>query len=324
MRLKLPLDRLAAHLVGAIAEVLCDERPDMVLAQGDTTTVVATALACSRRDVAFGHVEAGLRTGRLFAPFPEEANRVVASHLSTDPFRSDGFRPRQPDERRDQGTKDLRHGQHGDRRPGVGRPARHPDRRRARSAKTARSGDGPSPRFVRRAAAADLPGGPRICTTALPTSSFSGRSIPIPSVRPVVEELMTAFPRVHLCRPLAYGPFVSAMKRAAIILTDSGGVQEEAPALGRPVLVMRNESERPEAIKAGVARLVGQDPEAIVAVASRLLEDPAAYRSMARGVSPYGDGRASARIVSRLRRHLGVGRRTRESASLPLSFGRQR
>ena len=119
---------------------------------------------------------------------------------------------------------------------------------------------------------------------------------------------MKAFARVHLCRPLAYGPFVSAMKRAAIILTDSGGVQEEAPALGRPVLVMRNESERPEAIEAGVARLVGQDPETIVAEASRLLEDPEAYRSMARGVSPYGDGRASARIVSIVRRHLYVGR----------------
>ncbi len=147
---------------------------------------------------------------------------------------------------------------------------------------------------------------------------------PNPSVRPVVEELMTAFPRVHLCRPLAYGSFVSAMKCAAIILTDSGGVQEEAPALGRPVLVMRNESERPEAIKAGVARLVGQGPETIVAEASRLLEDPEAYRSMARGVSPYGDGRASKRIVSIIRRHLGVGRRSRSTASLPAPAGHQR
>ncbi len=128
---------------------------------------------------------------------------------------------------------------------------------------------------------------------------------PNPSVRPVVEELMKTYPRVRCCRPLAYGSFVSAMKRAAIILTDSGGVQEEAPALGRPVLVMRNESERPEAIKAGVARLVGQDPEKIVAEASRLLEEPEAYRSMSRGVSPYGDGHASARIVTIVRRHLG-------------------
>ena len=109
---------------------------------------------------------------------------------------------------------------------------------------------------------------------------------------------MSGFPRVHLCRPLAYGPFVSAMKRAAIILTDSGGVQEEAPALGRPVLVMRNESERPEAIEAGVATLVGQDPETIVADAAGFSTIPEPTDRWREGASPYGDGRASARIIS--------------------------
>jgi UDP-N-acetylglucosamine 2-epimerase (non-hydrolysing) len=113
-------------------------------------------------------------------------------------------------------------------------------------------------------------------------------------------------PRVRLCEPLDYGPFVSAMKRATMILTDSGGIQEEAPALGKPVLVLREESERPEAIAAGVAKLVGQDPATIVAEAARLLQDPVAYRSMARGVSPYGDGRASERIVSAIASHLGI------------------
>jgi UDP-N-acetylglucosamine 2-epimerase (non-hydrolysing) len=103
-----------------------------------------------------------------------------------------------------------------------------------------------------------------------------------------------------------YGPFVSALKRATLILTDSGGVQEEAPALGKPVLVLREESERPEAISAGVARLVGHDPRAIISVASRLLTDDAAYRSMARGVSPYGDGKASGRIAAAVGRFLGV------------------
>ncbi len=107
-------------------------------------------------------------------------------------------------------------------------------------------------------------------------------------------------------RPLAYGPFVSALKRATIVLTDSGGVQEEAPALGKPVLVLRDESERPEAISSGVARLVGHDSCAIVSQASRLLTDPDAYRAMARGVSPYGDGRASRRIVAAAGRFLGV------------------
>ncbi len=323
MRLNLPLNRLAAHLVGAIAEVLGEERPDMVLAQGDTTTVVATALACSRRDVAFGHVEAGLRTGRLFAPFPEEANRVVASHLSTihfaptasarDNLMREGIKARRIFVTGNTVIDTLVSAARRDVPIGV---ELDPRKRLVLVTAHRRDSFGEPLRRICRAV--------RELHDRFGDVEFLWPVHPNPAVRPVVEELMMAFPRVHLCRPLAYGPFVSAMKRASIILTDSGGVQEEAPALGRPVLVMRNESERPEAIKVGVARLVGQDPEAIVAVASRLLEDPAAYRSMARGVSPYGDGRASARIVSRLRRHLGVGRRTRASASLPLSFGRQR
>ena len=129
---------------------------------------------------------------------------------------------------------------------------------------------------------------------------------PNPSIKPVVEQALADRPRVRLCAPLAYGPFVSALKRATLILTDSGGVQEEAPALGKPVLVLREQSERPEAISSGVAKLVGHDPDAIVFEAGRLLEDSEAYRSMARGVSPYGDGRASPRIVSIVGKFLGV------------------
>ena len=108
-------------------------------------------------------------------------------------------------------------------------------------------------------------------------------------------------PRVHLVDPLDYPTFVSAMKRSTLILTDSGGVQEEAPALGKPVLVLRNETERPEAVDAGVVRLVGPHREPILEWGRRLLDDPAAYASMARGASPYGDGHAAARIVERLR-----------------------
>jgi UDP-N-acetylglucosamine 2-epimerase (non-hydrolysing) len=313
MRLNLPLGRIAAHLLGAIAEALCDEQPDMVLAQGDTTTVVATALACHRLDVPFGHVEAGLRTGRLFAPFPEEANRVVASHLSTihfaptasarDNLVHEGINARRTFVTGNTVIDALVSAARRDIPIGV-----ELDSRKRLVLVTAHRRDsfgGPLGQICR--AVQDL-------HDRFADVEFLWPVHPNPSVRPVVEELMKAFSRVRLCRPLPYGPFVSAMKRAAIILTDSGGVQEEAPALGRPVLVLRNESERPEAIKAGVARLVGQDPETIVAEASRLLEDPKAYRSMARGLSPYGDGRASARIVSIVRRHLGVGRRSRPSA----------
>ena len=134
---------------------------------------------------------------------------------------------------------------------------------------------------------------------------------PNPAIRSTVEPILGYLPRIRLTEPLAYGPFVAAMKRSTLILTDSGGIQEEAPALGKPVLVLRNESERPEAIEAGVAKLVGHDPRKIVAEACRLLCDPIAYRSMSRGASPYGDGESAGRIVLALADHLGVERRIR-------------
>jgi UDP-N-acetylglucosamine 2-epimerase (non-hydrolysing) len=124
---------------------------------------------------------------------------------------------------------------------------------------------------------------------------------PNPNVSVVAHELLGGHPRIHLCPPLDYAPFVEAQKRAYLILTDSGGVQEEAPALGKPVLVMRVETERPEAVDEGVVRLVGTNEERIVAEVSRLLDEPHAYSEMARGVSPYGDGKASQRIVEVLR-----------------------
>jgi UDP-N-acetylglucosamine 2-epimerase (non-hydrolysing) len=127
---------------------------------------------------------------------------------------------------------------------------------------------------------------------------------PNPNVRATAHELLGDHPRIVLCEPLDYAPFVEAQKRACLILTDSGGVQEEAPALGKPVLVLRSETERPEAVDEGVVRLVGTDETRIVNEASRLLNDKTAYRSMARGVSPYGDGHASERIVEVLREAL--------------------
>jgi UDP-N-acetylglucosamine 2-epimerase (non-hydrolysing) len=119
-----------------------------------------------------------------------------------------------------------------------------------------------------------------------------------------VEAALGGHPRITLCAPLDYLPFVAAMKKSTLILTDSGGVQEEAPALGKPVLVLRAETERPEAVEAGVVKLVGTDAGVIVAEAQRLLDDPVAYRVMAQGVSPYGDGHASLRIADILQRTL--------------------
>jgi UDP-N-acetylglucosamine 2-epimerase (non-hydrolysing) len=314
MRQKRPLDQLARHLVEAVSYVIAREQCDMVLAQGDTTSVLAAALASFRQGVAFGHVEAGLRTGQLFAPFPEEANRVVASHLGTIHFaptasagenlEREGIAPRRifvtGNTVIDALLATARRG------VPIGVDL-DPRKRLVLVTAHRRDSFGEPLRLICRAI--------RLLHDRHPEVEFLWPVHPNPLVAPVVEGLLTGLPRVRLCRPLAYASFVSAMKRAALILTDSGGVQEEAPALGKPVLVMRQETERVEAIEIGVARLVGQHPRTIVEETSRLLCDPEAYRSMARGMSPYGDGRAARRIASIVGQYLGVSERAAPGAT---------
>jgi UDP-N-acetylglucosamine 2-epimerase (non-hydrolysing) len=319
MRRGLPSDRLAAHLSQELSRVFEHNRPDMVLAQGDTTSVLATAIASSRLEIPFGHVEAGLRSGDLFAPFPEEANRVVASHLASVHF-APTIRAR----------NNLL-------REGIDPACVHVTGNTVIDAllETAKR-DWPigvrlDPRkrlvlvTVHRR---DSFGAPleQICRAIAelherhPEVEFLWPVHPNPAVKMVVPGFLSALPRVHLCAPMAYGPFISAMKRAAFVLTDSGGVQEEAPALGKPVLVLRNESERPEAIELGVARLLGHDPVHIVRECSRILCDPSAYRSMALGKSPFGDGQAARRIVAVLAGASFIASRSSPSRSLrPLS-----
>lgn len=296
---------LTSRMLPAVHDAIASERPDIVLAQGDTTTVFVTALASFYQRVAFGHVEAGLRTGRLDAPFPEEANRVLAGHLSALHFApTEGARENLLRE----GIADDRIFVTGntvidalllaaDREVPIGVELDPTKRTVLVTAHRRDSFGGPIRRVCR--AVAEL-------HERFPDVQFLWPVHPNPSIKPVVERAMSGSARVRLCAPLPYGPFVSAMMRSALILTDSGGVQEEAPALGKPVLVLRAESERPEAIEAGVARLVGHDPAAIVAEASRLLRDPDAYRDMARGASPYGDGRAAERIVAAVERYLRI------------------
>jgi UDP-N-acetylglucosamine 2-epimerase (non-hydrolysing) len=296
---------LTARLLVAVDKVLADEKPDLVLAQGDTTTVLATSLASFYRRVPFGHVEAGLRTHDLFCPFPEEANRVLAGRLTALHFAPT------PASRRNL----LREGVAADtvhvtgntvidalflaveRNVPVGVPL-DPTRRLILVTAHRRDSFGEPIRHICRAVATLI-------------ERFEDVEVlwpvhPNPSVKPVVEGLLAARPRVHLCAPLDYGSFVTAMRSCYLALTDSGGVQEEAPALGKPVLVMRDQSERPEAMEAGVARFVGPNAERIVREASRLLEDPAAYAEMAVGASPYGDGHAAGRIVDLCRAFLGA------------------
>lgn len=303
MRANQQLPELTARLITALDKTFAELAPDVVLAQGDTTTVMTAALVSFYRRIPFGHVEAGLRTHDLDNPFPEEMNRLVAGHLACWHF--------VPTQRSRQNLL----------REGIG------------DAKIHVTGNTVIDALLEVAATdwpLDIPLDPSkrlVLVTAHRRENFGEpfravcRAIrtlverhadvevlypvhPNPNVSVVAHELLGRHPRIHLCAPLDYAPFVEAQKRACLILTDSGGVQEEAPALGKPVLVMRSETERPEAVDEGVVRLVGTDEARLVAEASRLLDDAQAYRAMARGVSPYGDGKASQRIVEVLRQAL--------------------
>jgi UDP-N-acetylglucosamine 2-epimerase (non-hydrolysing) len=300
MRPNQALTTLTARLLLKLDDVLDTEKPDVVLAQGDTTTVMTVALACFYHGIPFGHVEAGLRTGDMAYPFPEEMNRVVTGRMARLHFaptesartnlRAEGI----PNEqifvtgntvidalldvsiRCDDFTPKVSPGNRlvlvtAHRRENFGKPLTEICR---------------AIKFL-----ADMRS----------DVEFLYPVHPNPNVREVVMNMLGQHPRIHLCDPLEYVPFVAAMKTAYFILTDSGGVQEEAPALGKPVLVLRRETERPEAIKEGVVKLVGPECNAIVRESLQLLDDDHTYRSMARGVSPYGDGRAAERIVNALR-----------------------
>jgi UDP-N-acetylglucosamine 2-epimerase (non-hydrolysing) len=288
---------LTSRLLTAVHDVLASEQPEIVLAQGDTTSVLATALASFYQKVPFAHVEAGLRTHQLFAPFPEEANRVIAGRLSTLHFA--------PTARARENL--LREGTDPQSVHVTGNTVIDALLMTAQRELAIGVDLDPRKRLVLITAhRRDSFGQPiqQICKAVqelhdlFPDVEFLWPVHPNPAIRPVVERMMKRHERVILCAPLAYGPFVSAMKRATLILTDSGGVQEEAPALGKPVLVMRGESERPEAIECEVAKLVGHDRRAIVSESAKLLRGPVTYPSMARGASPYGDGHAAQRIVS--------------------------
>jgi UDP-N-acetylglucosamine 2-epimerase (non-hydrolysing) len=308
MRPDQELASLTARLIEGLERVFKQERPETILAQGDTTTVLAASLAAFYLHLPFGHVEAGLRTGDLDNPFPEEANRSLAARLTRLHFAPT---PRAKQNLVGEGVPEDWIHMTGN--PVIDALLWVADKVKDQEADQINNG--------RRV----------ILVTAHRRESFGSpiRSIcrglkglvdrfedveivypvhPNPNVAGPVVEILGGLDRVRLTEPLDYGRMVAFMKRAYLILTDSGGIQEEAPALGVPVLVLRKETERPEAIEAGVARLVGPDQEAIVTEAGRLLSDTRAYRAMASGASPYGDGRAAERIVRILGEFMGVGR----------------
>lgn len=291
------LPELTAHLLTDLDKVLAEKAADVVIAQGDTTTAFAAALASFYRRIPFCHVEAGLRTNDIYSPFPEEMNRVLSDHLSYLNFA--------PTETAKQNL--LANGVINDSIYVTGNTVIDSLLEVARQNVPHGLALDPSKRLIlvtehRR----ENFGAPflNICKT-LRTLADTVEDIqivypvhPNPNVKEVAYQQLGNHPRILLCNPMDYGPFVSLMKQAYLILTDSGGVQEEAPALGKPVLVLRKKTERPEAVEQGVVKLVGTESHEILAAALELLNNPQAYAQMARGSSPYGDGYAAQRITS--------------------------
>lgn len=297
---------VAAEVLNRLEPILQAERPDWVLVQGDTTTAMAAALGAFYARVRVGHVEAGLRTYDRANPFPEEINRVIADHVAdlhfapTQAARLALLKENIPAERihvTGNTVIDALQVIVARRLPSVnGRLPEIPAGKRLVLITAHRRENFGAPLQAIVAALREL-AGRRDVHLVYPVH-------PNPNVRLPVAAALEGLPNVSLLPPLDYLSFAHLMSRAHLILTDSGGIQEEAPGLGVPVLVMRAVTERPEALAAGTARLVGTDRSAIVAEASRLLDDPAAHAAMARAVNPFGDGRAAKRIVSIL---LGFG-----------------
>jgi UDP-N-acetylglucosamine 2-epimerase (non-hydrolysing) len=285
-------NELASRVLSALDGVLARETPDWLLAQGDTTTAMASAIAAFHRRVRVGHVEAGLRTGDFQHPFPEEMNRRVVDLVS-----EANFAPtrRAAAALRAEGVPAGRIHLTGNTvvdalETIAGREGTVEEEDLVLITAHRRESFGePLERVVR--AIGRLAG-------RFPATRFVHVIHPNPNVRTVVRR-NESLPNVTLVEPLDYFELVRLMRRARLILTDSGGIQEEAPTFGKPVLVLREKTERPEGVEAGLALLVGTDEERIFEESSRLLSDGAARRRMA-GRNPYGDGRASERIAAML------------------------
>ena len=300
------LPALTSRILLGVAQVLEQTRPDMVLVHGDTTTAMAAALAAFYARVPVGHVEAGLRSFDMDSPWPEEFNRVAVDALATLKFA--------PTE---QAADNLRrdHGGHGrilvtgntgiDSLLGAVAALRRDPALRARIAARLPRLD-PARRLIvvtghRRESFGA--GFERICAglrgiAARPDVQIVYPVHPNPQLRAVVTDRLGNLGNLRLIEPLGYLEMVHLMALADLLITDSGGIQEEGPALGKPVLVMREVTERPEALATGVVRLIGTCPETMRREVARLLDDAAAYAQAARPVFPYGDGRAAQRIAA--------------------------
>lgn len=307
------LNQITARVIQGVDKELVDIAPDAIVVQGDTTTVMASAIAAFNRSIPVVHLEAGLRSGNLFNPFPEEANRkltgqIASLHLaptekSRTNLKNDGIDPKavavtgntvidalqmavdlevEPD---DQATRDYL--------AASGPKVLVTTHRRENLGSSMENiGD----------ALNEL-------AAARPDVTFLLPAHKNPLVREAVLPRVMHCPNVLVTEPVSYGAFTTVMNASDIVLTDSGGIQEEAPSLAKPVLVMRENTERPEAVDAGTVELVGTERDRIVSAVSKLLDDSDHYASMAQAVNPYGDGKAAQRSVAAIKHMFNIGSR---------------
>jgi UDP-N-acetylglucosamine 2-epimerase (non-hydrolysing) len=311
MRPAQTLFQSTTRILAGLEDVIAAERPAMILVQGDTTTTLCGALAAFYAGIPAGHVEAGLRTGNMQAPYPEEMNRVLTGRLASVHFAAtpgaaanlaaEGVPAKSIAVTGNTGIDALL-GVEQMLREGTldpGRNWRELDAERRLILVTAH----------RRESFGE--GIERICEALITLARRPDVQIvypvhPNPAVAQIVRQRLSDTPHILLIDPLDYVSFVDLMRRSYLLLTDSGGVQEEAPSLGKPVLVMRRTTERPEAVEAGTALLVGDDARVIVDSATQLLDDEREYGRRSRIHNPYGDGHASERIIKFIRGFPGL------------------
>lgn len=294
-----------SRILAGLEPVFDTAEPDIVIVQGDTTTTLCGALAAFYRDVPVGHVEAGLRSGDLRQPFPEEMNRVLTSRVTTLHFAATAWAA---DNLRKEGVPSDSVVVTGNTGIDAILHVRDELERGALKSADCPAFDPAKKLIVVTAHRRESfgPGFDRICAALARLAERDDVQIiypvhPNPNVLSAVGRHLRGRPNVMLVEPLDYVSFVDLMRRAYILITDSGGIQEEGPSLGKPILVLREKTERPEAVFAGTVRLVGTDEDLIVREASTLLDDRNAYRAMAHCHNPYGDGHASPRIADALR-----------------------
>jgi UDP-N-acetylglucosamine 2-epimerase (non-hydrolysing) len=302
------IGEITARALLGLEEIIKEVKPHMILVHGDTTTTFVGALAAFYHQIKVGHVEAGLRSGNIYSPYPEEMNRILTGRLSHLHF--------SPTIGNKQNL--LQEGIHEEDIVVTGNTVIdallqviQEDYQFSNSLLNSIDYMHQKVLLVTAHRRENLGEPMRNIFRAIKEIANQNNEVEIvfpvhlnPKVRQLAFELLGSVERIHLIEPLDYEPFANLMARAHLILTDSGGIQEEAPSLGKPVLVLRTETERPEAVAAGTVKMVGVETENIITVANRLIQDPGAYDQMANAVNPYGDGRAALRIVKAIRLRL--------------------